>query len=277
MNAIAIPTFQRVDCLSACLESLKTNPEVAQGGWHIIIYPDFVDAAELAALHSLVSQYPNAKLSTPPTQRLHGCRNILRSVRETFAMGYDNVLRMDSDLHVSPHFIFQLTAARAFSGHPAQSNIHCQLPQPQKPAYRRHLNWGCHSGTNLLISKHEWLPISDLAGQYETAALTLPMEHRSADLGRNWFAARAHLIPDTPTTTHTRNAYLARNTGAGADSFLFFALLLTGSHICTTVVNRAIHASDTGENMTPKLAQALKHVTLDIFDDDAFRTDFKWL
>ncbi len=247
-TAIAIPCFKREETLAKCLASISENAEIKNGDVDVLSYHDFEGK-----------------------ERLHGCRNILRSIRETFKCGFNRVIRMDSDLQVSPYFVRQVIALKEWSGIPSQSHIVCAS---NKTVHARDAVHGCHTGTNLVIDRQEWDKISPMVDEYEQSFLLPEPKHRSHREPKQWFKAHVNMIP---SNIWFRNAYVSGEAGIGADSLIWFSLLANGMNVACLFVNRAIHISTHGENYEPEAYRRMSAATLDVIESDSTQTDFRWM
>ena len=210
-----------------------------------------------------------------PARRLYGCVNVVRALTATMDRGYERVIRMDSDLTLSPYFIKQMLAASDWTCNPCQSDIICQYPLAKKWRFSRTLVRSHQStGTNLVLTSSQWKMIQPMVTEYVETFMDGNHANRDNAACRKWFADRAWKIAQDPH----RTAYQSGRVGTSVDSTIFFALLCNGFNVHSTVVNRAIHSIEPGQNLTtPDEDRLYASTRLDVLDEDATRVDFKFL
>lgn len=259
-TAIAIPAFSRLPAINRCLASLSTNEEVASGSVDVLIYPDLSPPHELQEMQSIFAFHAlRGGIQPPPPERLYGCRNILRAYHATFALGYDRVIRMDSDLTVSPYFIRLLLASLAATSTPTQSDIVCTLNYKDKLTHASHMRRGISTGTNLCLTSAHWSTASALATEYENQFLLPGPYLRDNHSASAWLLARA-----------------GRSVGPGHEGILWTAFNAANLLPWHFTVNRCIHLALDGENANPASSAIFQRVTLDHIPEDAHRTTFTY-
>lgn len=271
-TAVVIPVYDRLDILRRCVASLKSN----NADFDLLVFPDLVKGQELSSIKSIVSEFfPRAKCFNPPPERLYGCRNIAKSVIESYNMGYKRIVRLDSDIVVSRNFLKVLESFSVWINGSATSSIECSLSKSEKEKWAGEFHSGQLSGSNFSISRENLEKIIPLIKEYDANFLVGGPYKRNNESAKTFLSNLANNSVPTKNSEASIKAFSNKIGGTGFDSFFSCALCYAGIERGTLVVNRAIHPSSKGENTTVKFYNDhYKNSVLDEIEGDSNRNSF---
>lgn len=284
--AICIPTFDRVTDLHRCLASVYSNEEVDCGKVDVFLYPDLITECEWAEQCRVMQWFGHERswLWTPSPERIYGCRNQYRAVRETFenAEQYTHVIRLDSDLIVSRNYVKSMVKACLQIEGPVISSITCNLPYRQKKHQANRICRGSISGCNIIWDRKSWETCWPMMREFESIFM-LDRGNRHVGTQRHeeakeWLKERA--LRAVPNAFNRKDLlrFIQGTAGAVGDSVQCCAIACSGVPHGSLVVNRAIHPSPHGENTDPVFhAETYARVSLDDVDFDRSSDPYTWI
>lgn len=276
---VAITAYDRIDLLERCLMNLSKND---QSLFSVEVYPDLVSAdvhSKMIDSIRFVSTSTGLEIDLKPLpeKRLYCCANIVRSVEGAAASGSEYVLKIDSDILVTRHFVkVMLSLSESIGGGMAVSSIICHMTRREKQENDSLVRDISLAGSNFLVSTDWWKKISKTAKPMTDRMKGKP--NHLYDCESEWAEMKA--VAETCSPTHP---------GAIAGKYYFFrddwntasdAIIVLGAAVCdcpitSLVVNRCHHPSASGVNTTAEFhASNYANTFLDEIEGDDTRVHF---
>jgi hypothetical protein len=271
---VAIPVFQRHDYLERCLKSLRACPEFSDSAI-LMIVPDAGESIGALEALALRCGFGDARVEPLPTTRLWCDANTIRARDIAFTCQHDLVLTMDSDLCVTPAFLTTLVRCESWltgKGLPCivQSNVTCPATHRHKNALVGAVSTGFNNGNMHLMRREVYQRITPMLHEFRDRFCHIPPRERDTEEIRAWLAGKASAPDDWGNDRLL--PYREHDCGVAHDAVTFVAMLREGVLPAHLAINYAINIGEVGENMTPEVYHALRHVKLNSLPaPDTFR------
>ena len=243
---VTITAYDRLDLLSSLISCLDKNERDL---FDVVIFPDRVDAETYDSIKRIASG-SSLNVFVKPVPRVQlGCDlNIIKSVAEadTVGSGYTHIIKVDSDLLVSNHFVHDLLVlSEKFDAYAAtpitgRHSLETKL---------EHVNsWipGSATGSNKCIPIHQWKKIAPIvtaiSDRYYSQKYTMRVQRdQSVIMGVMLDVAKYYQTQLTKPVIDVMTGYGTMN--VGEDGLIVTACAMYGIPCVSHSINRAIHPS----------------------------------